>query len=158
VQQDVLWLDVAVDESTPMCVVERTRDVMRDAESLIEHEQTLTFQPIPQRLAAYKWHDKVDLPLYFSRVEYRHDVRVLKLGGDADLGEKPIHGYELRHFGIDDLDGDVTGVFEIVGQKHAGHTAPANFSNDGIAARDDRRRRLEVVSKYRGKPLESRLV
>ena len=90
VQQDVLRLDVAVDHSVPMCVVQRVRDLARDPYRLVHTQLRLPVQLLPQRLALDEGHDVVQEPVRRSRIEQRQDVRMLQRRRGLDLLDEPL--------------------------------------------------------------------
>ena len=83
-EQDVLGLEVAVDDAVTVGVVERIGDGHRDANGVVDRKLLLALQPVPQRLALDVRHDVEQQPLGFARIEQRKEVRMLKVGRDAE--------------------------------------------------------------------------
>ena len=48
VQEDVLGLDVAMDDALPVCEVERAGDLSHDPNGLVDWQQFLSHEPVPQ--------------------------------------------------------------------------------------------------------------
>ena len=108
-EENVLRLDVAVDHSLLVGIVQRFRDLPSDPERLLQRELTLALEPLPQGLALDEGHDVEELTCGLAGVEQGQDVGVLELGGESDLAQEPLgaeHGGEL---GAEDLEGDRRG-------------------------------------------------
>ena len=88
-EQDVLRLDVPVDDSLPVRVRERRRDVLTDPERRSHRQLFLAHQALAQRFALDEGHRVPELSSALSRVEDRQNVRVLQPRGDADFLEEP---------------------------------------------------------------------
>jgi len=59
---------------------------------------------------------------------------VLEVGGGLDLGEKALAADDGCQLGLEDLEGDLAMVLEILGQVDGGHAALAELTLDRVAA------------------------
>ncbi len=135
VQENVLGLDVAVNDTAPVRIVERARDLGRDAERVVDGKLLFSIQPVAQRFALDVRHDVEDGAVHLTRVEQRQDVRVLEVRSRADLGEKPLSPDDRCQLGAQDFDGDAAVVPAVVGEINGGHAAGAELAVDAIAIR-----------------------
>ena len=90
-EQDVLGLDVAMDDAAAVGVVQRLGDLAREQQRLGNRKRP-SEQPLAERLALDEGHHRVEQARGLARVDQRKDVRVLELGGDADLAEETLAG------------------------------------------------------------------
>ena len=135
VEQDVLGLDVAVHHAMAVGVVQRRRDLGRDADGFRNGELLLAIEPLAQGLALDEGHDVEQVAVGLARVEQRQDVRVLQVGRELDLGQEPLgadHGGEL---GPEDLERDAPVVADVLGEVDGGHAAGAGFAVEAVAVR-----------------------
>ena len=61
-------------------------------------------------------------------------VGVLQVGGGLDLLHEPLAPSTAGSSGAEDLDGDVAGVFEVLGETDRGHAALTDLPLDLVAA------------------------
>ena len=59
-------------------------------------------------------------------------MRVLQVGGDSYLAEKPIPTQRGGQLGPDHLDGDLAIVLQIMGQPDSGHTPAPEFALEHV--------------------------
>ena len=59
---------------------------------------------------------------------------MLKIGRRLDFSEKPLRADDRGELGLEDLEGDVAVVLQILGQVHGGHAALAELALDRVAA------------------------
>jgi hypothetical protein len=76
VQQDVLRLDVAVHHTEPMRVLERLRDLRRDADRILHRQLVLPVQSVPQAFPLHVRHHVEEEAAGLAGVEEREDVRM----------------------------------------------------------------------------------
>jgi hypothetical protein len=67
------------------------------------------------------------------------DVRVLEPGDKADFLEEPFRSHRGGQFGMKNLESDRPIVFEISGEIHGGHSAPAELALEQVAVAESRR-------------------
>src|SRR4029077_1486977 len=89
-EQDVLGLDVAVNDTVAVGVGEGGEDVPRDLERIVEWELLLAIEPVPQRLALYIGHGIPELAGCLPGIENRQDVGMLELSGEEDFPEEAL--------------------------------------------------------------------
>ena len=137
VEQDVLRLHVAVDQTARVRVRQRVRERARDRHDRVERELRLALHPVSQRSARHVRQHEVQLAVVLSRVEHGDDVRVAQLVGVADLPQKAVAGYRLNELGAQNLDRDRFVPLRIAGQVDDRHAAAPEFAPDGVAAGND---------------------
>ena len=89
-KQDVLWLDVAMNHSALVGIVESVGHFHGDAQRVTHRELTLSQQPAPQRLALDVRHGEPELPVGVAGLVHDHDMRVLQTRAEPDLAEEPL--------------------------------------------------------------------
>ena len=78
-------------------------------------------------------HDRIQQAGGLPRIDERKNVRVLQLGGDADLAEKALAGHRREDRRAQHLDGHLPAELPVPGQKDDGHAAAADFPLQGVA-------------------------
>ena len=58
---------------------------------------------------------------------------MLEVGGDLDLGEEALAADDGDELGVQDLDGDLAAVLQVVGEIDGGHAALAELALDAVA-------------------------
>ena len=115
-QQNVLGLDVAMNDAQLVRVAERVGDLARDANRVVHRKLLLALEPRAQRLAGDERHHVVQQSVGVAGVEQRQDVRMLQPRGRPDLAQKALAAERRAEIGVQDLDGDVAIVPEVVGE------------------------------------------
>ncbi len=126
-------LDVAVDDVVPVRVVQRARHFGGDAHRVRDRELLLPVEPVAQGLALDERHDVEQEAVRSPRVEEREDVRVLEIGGGLDLGEEPLGADDRGQLRVEDFDGDLAVVLQVLREVHGGHAALTQLPLDPIA-------------------------
>ena len=116
-EEDVLRLDVAVNDPELVRIRERIGNLARDADGVVDGELLLAVEACAQRLACHERHYIVEEPVGTAGVEEREDVRMLESRGRPDLAEKAIGAECGAEVGMEDLDGDVAVMPEVVGEE-----------------------------------------
>ena len=132
-QENVFGLDVAVDDAMPVSIVECRCDFGRDADRIGHRQLLFPVQSVAQALAFDVRHDVVGGPVRLTRVDQAEDVRVLQRRDRADLAHEafgPDHGGKFR---LEDLDGHLAAVPEVLRQVDGGHPAGAELALDPVA-------------------------
>ncbi len=133
-QQDVLRLDVAVDDRRARAhSPSASADLARDAYRVVDRQLPLALEPGAQRLAGHERHHVVQQSVGVAAVEQRKNVRMLQTRRRADLGEEPLAAERRAELGMEDLDGDVAVVLQVVREIHGRHAAGAELALDAIA-------------------------
>jgi hypothetical protein len=138
VEQDICRLDIAVDDPLPVGVVQRARHVRRDVHRFVHGKLLQAVDPVAERLSLYVRHHVEEEGIRLARVEQRQNVRVLKIGGRLDLGEKTLGADDGAQFGFQDLDRDLAVVPQVIRQVDGGHAALTELSLDAVAAVEGR--------------------
>jgi len=66
-------------------------------------------------------------------MEQRQYMRVLDVGGDLDLLEKPLRTDDRRQLWMQNLDGNLTVVFEVLRGIDGGHATHAKLTLEGVS-------------------------
>jgi len=107
----------------PMCIVERFGHVRRDAQRVIHRKLMFPVQLLAKILPFHIRHHVEEERVRLTRIEQRKDVRMLKVGRRLDLGQEAFGAHNGSKFGLQDLQGDLALMFEVVGQIDRGHAA-----------------------------------
>ena len=134
VEQDVLGLDVAVDDAVAVRVVQGVGDIAGDADGLVHTELRLAVELVADRLALDVRHYIVEEAVGGARVEEGEDVRVLKACRGLDLLDKALGAEDGGELGLQELEGDLAVVLEVVGEEDGGHAALAEVAVNAVAA------------------------
>src|SRR4029079_5524913 len=104
-QEDVLWLEIAVNNPQRVRVIERVRDHLDQSDHFIDGELRRSRQLCPERVPVDVRHDVKQkggslvarsagslgmTPMDCARIEERQKVRVTEVGGDLDLREESL--------------------------------------------------------------------
>ena len=65
-------------------------------------------------------------------------MRVLEAGGGLDLGEEALAADDGTQFGVEDLDGDLAGVLQVLGEVDGSHAALAQLALEVVAVAEGR--------------------
>src|SRR5438132_9408103 len=98
-EENVLRLQIAVDDAVRVGILERVGDGDGDANSLIYWKLLVAVESRAERLPLDERHYIEEQPVRLAGVEQRKEVRVLEVGGDADLAQKAFdaeHRAQLR--------------------------------------------------------------
>ena len=135
VQQDVLRLDVAVDDSGGVRGGEPVGDVRDDRDRGLGGEPPLAVEPGAQIGAADEVHDEREVVAVDDEVAYGDDVRVVEAEqGGALLDEAADELLVGREVLAQQLDGD--GPFGPLAQPHRAGAAPPQDLVGGVPAAD----------------------
>ena len=74
----------------PMRVVERIRDLARNARRGIDRQLAFLAQTVPKGLSLHHRHDEVEEPVGLSGIVEREDVWMRQLCGESDLPQKAL--------------------------------------------------------------------
>src|SRR5215217_1441393 len=107
VDQNVLGLEIAVNHSMPVRVVERFGHADRDANGLADGQLLLAVESRAQRLALDERHDVEQQSARFARVEEWEQIGVLQVRRDLNLGEEAISPENGAELWVQELERDV---------------------------------------------------
>ena len=148
-EQDVRRLDVAVDEPTLVCLVERSRDLGDDRRGARRIERAFARDELAQVLAVHVAHRQIQGALVLAGLVDRDDVRVVERGGDPRLAlEASAETWVLGQLGRDELERDVAVELLLVGEVDDAHAATADQPLD-LASCDLRARAGLVPDAHR---------
>ena len=133
VEQDVFGLDVTVDHAVAVGVVQGVGHGDGDLDRLVDAELRFAVELGAERLAVDERHHVVEEAVGGAGIEERQDVRVLQRGGGLDFHHEPVGADDGGELGLEDLEGDLAIVLEILGQVHGGHAALAELPLDAVA-------------------------
>ena len=109
-------------------------DLAQHADRLADRQLATARQASAQRFAIDERHGEVGKAVGLARGEHRDDVRVLQLGGEADLALEPLDRDLARHGVGQDLDHHLPLERMFLGDEHARHAATAELPLDAVAA------------------------
>ncbi len=111
---------------------EGVRHFACDLQGILNGKLFLPVQPIPEGFALDVGHDVIKETASFPRVVKRQDMRVMQLGGDLDLTQKPFGAEGRSQLGSQHLHRDLTMEFQILGEVHRRHAAGAQLTLDPV--------------------------
>jgi hypothetical protein len=141
-EQDVLGLDVAMDDTLVVRVLEGVGNLTGDQDGVGDGKLLHALEAGAQRLARDEGHDVEEVGAWHASplvipcgagVQQRQDVRMLQARRGADLGEEAFRAERGAEFRMQHLDRDVTIVLEVAGEVHGGHAADAELADEGVA-------------------------
>ena len=133
-EEDVLGLDVAMDHAEAVGVAEGVGHFARDLHGVLDRQLLLALQPGAEGLARHQRHHVVEEAVGLAAVEERENVGVLEPGGGPDFREESLAPEGGAQVGMEDLDGDVAVVLEVVGEIDGRHPALAQLALDPVAS------------------------
>ena len=139
-QQDVLRLDVAVDDSLLVRVLERRGDLICDPQRVGQRELPLAFETLVDRLAGDERHHVIEMPLVLAEVVDREDVGVTEARDDVDLSAESLGAHREGKFPEEDLDRDVAIQLEIASEPDDRHTSAADLALETVTLSEQRLR------------------
>jgi hypothetical protein len=113
---------------------------------VVDGELLFAVQAATKRLPLDKGHDVVKEAVRLAGVDQAENVGMLQAGGGLDLAEEPVHADDSAQLRMQDLDGDLAVVLQVLGEIHGGHAALTKLAVEtvtvaqrrGEAARDRR--------------------
>src|SRR5690606_38328034 len=111
-QQDVGWLDVAVDDAALVRIRQRFGDFAGEAHRLRHRQLLLARQPGRQRFALDQRHYVIEDSVTRARVVHRQDMRVTETGGDLDLAQEALRAERLGQLRTHHLYRDLAMMLE----------------------------------------------
>ena len=128
------FLDCAATHPRGYAKDKTVAEFARDAHGLVHRQLLLPLQPGPETLAFDEGHDVEQVPVHLARIEERQQVGMLEVGGDLDFREEPLDPEHRPQLGIQDLEGDLAVVADVVREEYRGHAAPADFAVNRVSA------------------------
>ena len=127
---------VNVNDALPMCEVECSRDLGGDLHCVVEGELAFALDSGAERFAVDVRHHEEQRLVDLARVVNRQNVRMRQVAGDLDLTTKSLGAEGRRKIFVQDFDGDVPVVLDVVREINSGHAAAPDLTLDEIAGRE----------------------
>jgi len=156
-EEDILRLDVAVNYPVTVRVVERARDLGRDAQGFVERKLALAIESRAQRLAGDVRHDVVQLAVRLARVVDGEDVRVAKLCCELDLTTEAFWPEDEAELREEHFDRDLSMEPEVARQINRSHCPVTDFVLDLVVVSDGDFQAVERGRHAEGKGMAARL-
>jgi len=112
-------------------------------------ELFLALEDVAERLPFDEGHHIEEESVGDARVVEWEDVRVLEARGDLDLLEESVGADDRAEFWVEDFEGDLAVVAEVLGEEDGGHASAGGFAVDAVAVGEAASRR-EVEGRARG--------
>src|SRR5574342_481219 len=133
VQQDILWLHVAVHHAHSVRVFERCGRLPGDGERYVHRELPFPLQPVAQGFSLDEGHHEVQTPTHLAGIVQRQNVWVTEPCGDLDLAQETLSPLFHGGLGGKHLQGHLAVVLEIPCHEHARQaTRLRNLSLDQV--------------------------
>ena len=132
-----------MDDAVVVRVVERARDLTRDAERILERELPFAHETRAERLALDVRHGKPELTVgCLAGIEDAEDVRMLQLRRGGDLAAETLGAERGREIRIEHLERDAPLMLAVPREVNGCHTAAAQLTLDDVAVAE---RCLELI-------------
>ena len=132
-QQHVLRLQVPMNHSLPVRVIEGLSQRLRERDGVLHRQLPLSVQQHAERFAGDVGHHIVEQAFRRTGVVQRQDVRMLEMRGEFDLLQEPLGTDDRRDFRADDLDRDLAVMFQVPREVHGGHAASPELPLQAVA-------------------------
>ena len=122
-EEQVLGLDVPVNHSVVVGILERPGGVGGNPKCILHRQLRLAPQAVAETLPFDEGHGEPELPGGFPGVMNSEDMGVLQAGGEPDFTLEAFGAERRRQLGVQHLEGDRAVVPEVVGEVDRGHAA-----------------------------------
>src|SRR5258706_11089143 len=109
----------------PVRVVERIRNRDRDSCGFVDRELFFALQSCAQRFSFDERHDVEQKSIGRAGIEQRKKIRMLKIRGNPDLGQKSFDAKDGAQVWIEEFERDVPVVADVAGEIDGGHSTSA---------------------------------
>ena len=138
-EQNILWLDVAMNHAVPVRVVESACYLCCDSHRVADGKLVFPVETFPHRFTLHIGHHVIRPAFQLAladqaRIDQTEDVRVLQGSGDFDFAKEPLRAQRLSDIGVENLDSDFAVVFLVVGEEHGRHSAFTQLTFERVAA------------------------
>ena len=134
-QQEIVRLDVAVDQAALTGVLQSLRCLEGIIARLVHRQRPIPCYQLRQVGPLHVLHDEQMRTIYFVGVEGADDVRVVELGGGADLALEAAHRVGVvEAFLADELEGDDVTELPVAGLEDLAHAARAQPFQQDVGA------------------------
>jgi hypothetical protein len=134
VQQNVLRLEIAVDHTMAVRVIQRRRDRGREVDRLVDRKLLLAHQSRAERFPLDVRHDVEQQAIRLTAVEQWQQIRMLQVGRDLDLREEALDTKHRSKLRVEHFQSDTAIVSDVAREIDGRHAAAADLTLDGIAS------------------------
>jgi hypothetical protein len=134
-EQDVGRLHVPVYHPLAMRGFESCGDVPGDADTFLDRKLTLLIESLPETVSLYVWHHVEQEAIGFAGVVERQYVGVIEARDGLDLVQEPLGAEAGSKLRVKDLDGDLSAMLQVLGEKDRSHAATPDLGLDGVTIR-----------------------
>ena len=137
-EQDVLGLDVAVNHTVAVGIVEGEPYLAGDSQGVLDRELPLPRETLPQRFALDEWHSEPELRAVLrtgvglAGVVHRDDMRVLEPRRELDLPEEALGAQRVGQLRVEELERDRAVMAKIVSKVDSSHTPTPELALDAV--------------------------
>ena len=111
-----------------MCGLKRLRYVGGDPDSLVHGKLMFSVELLPEALPLHIGHHVKQEPVCIPGVVEWQDVRVLEVGCGFDLGQETLGADQGGQLGLQNLEGDLALMLQVIGQIDRGHATFAELA------------------------------
>jgi hypothetical protein len=135
-EEDVLGLEIAVDDASPVGGVERRRDLAQDPQRVLGRQATEALEARVEGLALEELHDDVGAAVgVVAEVEDLHDAGIGDRGRGPGLVEEPLDDVLVgRQRRLQHLDRGAASEQRVLGQVDRAHAALPELLDDAVRA------------------------
>jgi len=144
-EQNVFGLDVAMDDSVSVGVVQRARHLRRNPDGFVHGELFLAVELTTEGLAIHVGHHVVEEFARRSGIEERQEVGVLQTGCNADLCEEPLCAEDCGQLRSEDLEGHLAMMLEVLSLIDRGHSAATELPLDHVTVGEGGAESVELL-------------
>ena len=143
-EQDVLRLDIAVNDSLAMGIIECRRYLLCYSQRLLDRKSRVAIQACSERITLNVRHDVVQKRVCFTRIDEGDDVRVTEPCRNVDLLTEALWPEHRGKLWFQDLNCDISMVPEILGEIDGGHATAAELTLDPVSPGERRLKTFEL--------------
>jgi hypothetical protein len=130
--EQVFWLDVAMDDPVAVSIVERMSGFHRDADGFLYRQLMFSTQPLAQRFTLDIGHGIPQVSCGLARVVHREDVRMLQLRRELNFSLKALGAHRSAQLQVQDLERSCGGEVQVMGKKNTTAIPPWPSSLDPV--------------------------
>lgn len=147
--EHIARLDIAMDQATIMCVLERVQYLPDQAYCFSRRDDALPVQAIFERAASHARHYKIGYASLFAIVIDRKDVRVIKLGQYTCFALETAQEFlRFADLGSEDFESNLALQVDIFGKKYSGGPSIAKSVYDTNNVPERARQSLPGASRF----------
>ena len=131
-QQDVPGFDIPMHDTLSVGIGQAVGNLPCDSDRILEGQLPFPIQPVPERFAVHERHDVVEESVSLSRIVHRQDMGMSEASGYLNLPEEPLGTKGDGEFGVQDFDGHLPAVFQVIGEVDRRHATSAKLTLDHV--------------------------